>query len=323
MEYDRQDVTFPREVSSKHPLLCIVGPTGSRKSELALAAAERWNGEIISCDSLQLYRGFTIGTAKLTIAKRASVPHHLIDVLDPTEVCSAGEYSRLARAAIADVSGRGRLPIVAGGAGFYLRALLEGLPPLPDRDERLRRSLFEREQRHQGSLYRILQRLDPAAAGRIHEHDVQKLIRALEVRLLTRRTAPDPSAAAPLEAYRVLKLGLDPPREELCRHLDERAQAMFDRGLIDEVAHLIRGGLTGDEKPFESLGYKEAVGVLRGRMTRDQAVAATQLETRHYAKRQLTWFRRDPEIYWIRAFGGSDVAMQECAQKFQDFFAVS
>jgi tRNA dimethylallyltransferase len=292
-------------------LATVVGPTGSGKSALALGLAQQFGGEIVNCDSLQLYRGFDIGTAKTPPAERQEVPHHLFDVLTPQESYSAGEYAREARKIIAEISNRGRLPIVVGGTGFYLRALLEGLPVLPGRDERLREDLQERERLRRGSLHRLLTRLEPGAAARIHANDVQKTMRALEVRLLTQRALPPPAEADPLEGYTVIKLGVDPDREALQQRLAARTRAMFEHGLIEEVRGLLAAGATGYEKPFEALGYKQALLHLRGALTLEQAVESTIVETRQYAKRQRTWFRRDPEVHWLHGFGDE---AEICAQ---------
>jgi tRNA dimethylallyltransferase len=304
--------------------VAIVGPTGARKSQLALRVAEEFNGEIVNCDSLQLYQGFDIGAAKLARLARRGVPHHLFDVLEPHRGYSAGDYARDARIAMADISSRGRLPIVAGGTGFYLRALLLGLPALPARDEALRCRLALRENRRPASLHRILRRLDPAAASRIHARDVQKLIRALEIRMLTRNPLPAPALAEPLKGYRVLQIGLDPSRPQLHEALDARARRMFvpgtpssgivepSAGIVQEVQSLLAHGCTGSEKPFESLGYKQALEYVRGSATLEQAIASTQLETRQYAKRQLTWFRRDPDVHWLPGFGDSPTVIEQC-----------
>lgn len=295
-------------------LATVVGPTGSGKSALALCLAEQFGGEIVNCDSLQLYRGFDIGTAKTLAADRRAIPHHLFDVLTPQESYSAGEYAREARKVIAEITGRGHLPIVVGGTGFYLRALLEGLPALPGRDERLRGRLLDRERLRPGSLHRILTRLDPGAAARIHAHDVQKTIRAMEVRLLTQQALPPPAEARALEGYAVIKLGLDPDRAMLQQRLEERTWAMFEHGLIEEVKGLLAQGATGNEKPFESLGYKQALLHLRGALTLEQAVESTIVETRQYAKRQRTWFRRDPEIRWLAGFGDDAAILAQATQ---------
>lgn len=263
-------------------------------------------GEIVNCDSLQLYRGFDIGTAKTPAGERRGIPHHLFDVLDASVTCSAGEYAREARPVIREISRRGRLPMVVGGTGFYLRALLEGLPELPKRDEALRARLAEREKRRPGALHRLLSRLEPAAAARIHARDVRKLVRALEVRMLTGAPMPARESGAPLAGYRVLALGLAPDRARLHEALAARTEAMFARGLLEEVRGLLARGCTGREKPFESLGYKQALAHLRGEIPLAEAIASTMIETRQYAKRQLTWFRRDARIQWLEGFGTED-----------------
>ncbi len=290
---------------SAYPLVAVVGPTGSGKSELALRIAGEFGGEIINCDSLQIYRGLDIGTAKLTPAERRGIPHHLIDLLQPDQPFSAGEYARLARRALADIASRRRLPVVAGGTGFYLRALLEGLFSGPQRDPALRRRLASREARHPGWLHRLLARADPDAAGRIHPADVQKLVRACEILLLARRplTALFSQGRDRLEGYRVLKLGLDPPRAELYARVDARCRRMFETGLVEEVQGLLRRGYPETLPPLASVGYKQAVQLLRGGLDRAQALEAAQRATRRYAKRQWTWFRRDAGIVWLRGFG--------------------
>ena len=284
-----------------HTLLAVVGPTGAGKSALALNLAEALSGEIVNCDSLQFYRGFDIGTAKTPVSERRGIPHHLFDVLDAQNGYSAGDYARDARLVLAEISARGKVPLVVGGTGFYLRALLEGLPELPARNEELREDLAKREQARPGVLHRLLRRLDPAAAGRIHPHDVQKLIRALEIRVLTGGAPPETGEA--LTGYRVIKIGLDPDRAKLVAKLDARVQAMFSSGLVEEVRGILARGATGEEKPFESLGYKQALRHIRGELTLEQAIESTQIETRQYAKRQCTWFRRDPEVHWISSVG--------------------
>jgi tRNA dimethylallyltransferase len=305
------------------PLVVIVGPTGSGKTTLALGVAESVSGEIVNCDSLQLYRGFDIGTAKIPPAQRGATPHHLFDVLDPQIGYSAGEYARAARAVLHEIAGRNRVPIVVGGTGFYLKALLEGLPPLPERDTTLRENLARREATRPGVLHRLLRRLDPRSATAIHSRDVQKLIRAVEVRVLTRDARPAPEVAEPLTGYRVLKLGLNPDRVELAAVLDQRTREMFERGLLDEVRGLLARGCSGAEKPFESLGYKQALTVVRGETPLEDAVIATQNETRQYAKRQRTWFRRDPEIRWFDGFVHSIRVIEQCAALVREFITLS
>jgi tRNA dimethylallyltransferase len=295
-------------------LAAVVGPTGSGKSALALCLAQQFGGEIVNCDSLQLYRGFDIGTAKTPPGDRRGIPHHLFDVLTPAESYSAGEYAREARKVIAEIAGRARLPIVVGGTGFYLRALLEGLPVLPSRDERLRERLLERERLRPGSLHRLLTRLELGAAARIHANDIQKTLRALEVRLLTQQALPPPAEAQALEGYAVIKLGPDPDRAALQQRLEARTRAMFGGGLIEEVRGLLAQGATGSEKPFEALGYKQGLLHLRGVLTLEQAMESTIIETRQYAKRQRTWFRRDPEIRWLAGFGDDAEILAQATQ---------
>jgi tRNA dimethylallyltransferase len=286
-------------------LVAVAGPTGSGKSDLALLLAEEFNGEIINCDSLQVYRYFDIGTAKLPLAERRGIPHHLIDILDPDQLFTAGEYARLARAAIAEVSARGRLPILAGGTGFYLRALLEGLFEGPVRDQPLRDRLAAREARRPGSLHRLLKRFDSAAAAKIHENDLPKVTRALEICLLTRQPVSRlfQQGRDALRGYRTLKLGLLPDREALHPRLDGRCAWMFEHGLVEEVRRILALGFSPACKPFESHGYKQALQLIQGELSPRDAVFYAQRNTRHYAKRQITWFRRERELQWLRGFG--------------------
>jgi tRNA dimethylallyltransferase len=287
------------------PLPIVLGPTGSGKSELGLRIAREFGGEIVNCDSLQLYRRFDIGTAKVPRAERCSIPHHLIDLIEPTQLFTAGEYARSARAVLAEIAARARMPVVVGGTGFYLRALLEGLSPGPERDAALRDKLQRREDQRPGSLHRILSRLDPETAARIHKNDLNKTLRALEVRLLEGRPMSVLFARgrAPLAGFRPIRIGLDPARELLHRRLDERTAGMFERGLLDEVRGLLASGVPENAKPFESLGYRQALQVVQGRLTPEQAIESTQTETRRYAKRQMTWFRREHPVHWLRGFG--------------------
>ncbi len=290
-------------------LVVIAGPTGSGKSDLALYAAQLLGGEVVNCDSLQIYRHFDIGTAKLRPEERRGIPHHLIDILEPDQIYSAGAYARAAREVVREISARGRIPIVAGGTGFYLRALLEGISPGPARDEELRCRLLHREQKRKGGLHRLLRRLDPEAARRIHENDLNKTLRALELRLIRRARGETLERPDPLTGFRVLKIGLDPDRSWLYERLNQRMLGMFESGLIEEVQSLLASGINTHAKPFESLGYKETVGVIQGRMTREEAITAAQTATRQYAKRQLTWFRREANMHWLNGFG-DDPAIQ-------------
>jgi tRNA dimethylallyltransferase len=304
---------------SQTPLIVVAGPTGSGKSTLALRICEDFSGEIVNCDSLQLYRGFHVGTAKTPESERRGIRHHLLDVLDPSGGYSAGEYARVARTILEEISSRQRLPVVVGGTGFYLRALLDGLPILPESDRRTRERLMAREQRKSGSMRRLLTRLDPSAAERIHPNDTQRVMRAVEIRLLSGQSSPPALETEPLSGYRVLKLGLDPERSLLYKLLDARTLQMFADGLVHEVETLLAQGCSGEEKPFESLGYRQALAFIRGETTLERAIYLTQLETRHYAKRQWTWFRRDPTIQWLSGFGNSLPVIEQCSRILRRF----
>ena len=286
-------------------LVAVLGPTASGKTSLALALARYFGGEIVSCDSVAMYRDFEIGTAKPTRAERAEIPHHLIDVVDPLVDVTAGEYARLARRAVAEIASRGRLPIVSGGTGLYLRAMLEGLFAGPERSEDLRERLRERaEKRGPDYLHRILRRLDPVSAGRIHENDVPKVVRAIEVTLAARRPMTElwQEGREPLTGFRILRFGLNPEREALYSRINVRAQMMFDEGLVSETEKLL--AKYGEAaRPLSSLGYKQAVQFLRGECDRESAVRAAQQAHRNYAKRQMTWFRREPDVRWFSGFG--------------------
>ncbi|HXE91347.1 MAG TPA: tRNA (adenosine(37)-N6)-dimethylallyltransferase MiaA [Terriglobales bacterium] len=300
----------------RDPLLVIVvGPTGSGKSALAAALAERFGGEIVNCDSVAFYREFEIGTAKPSAEERRRVPHHLLDVVGPTESITAGDYARRARAVLAEIRERGHLPIVAGGTGLYLRALVEGLFPGPPRSEELRERLrASARKRGPAHLHRMLRRLDPAAAEKVHPNDAPKLIRALEVCLQARGRMTDlwRKGRDPLTGFRVLRIGLNPERNALYARINQRAKRMFEQGLIEETRELLeRYGEAA--RPLGSLGYKQAVQFLRGEIDPKLAVWATQQAHRNYAKRQMTWFRREPDVHWLRGFG-DDVRVQEEAQ---------
>jgi tRNA dimethylallyltransferase len=309
---------------SVKPLVVIAGPTASGKTSLALRLAEEFGGEIVSCDSVAVYREMEIGTAKPTFQERALIQHHMIDIAWPNDACTAGDYSRQAREALTGITERGHLPIVSGGTGLYLRALIDGLfrapPQKPGRRERLRKLAAAPGPAY---LHRILTRLDPAASGAIHVNDVPKVIRAIEVSLASVSVAGDhpsgPHGTAQrtpmtvqwqkgrdaLTGYRILRLGLNPPRARLYERINQRAAAMFDRGLIEETDRLVaRYGL--DCRPLASLGYAEAIAVLRNELTREQAVAQAQQGHRNYAKRQLTWFRREPDMYWLEGCGSDE-----------------
>jgi len=287
----------------------LLGPTGSGKTELSLELGERFGGEIVSCDSVAVYRGMEVGTAKPTAEERARLPHHLIDVAEPDHPFTAGEYSRAARAALGEIAGRGRLPIVTGGTGLYLRALTEGLFAGPARQEKLRARLrLKAQKRGSAWLHRLLGRLDPVSAARIHANDTPKLIRAIEVCLGARKPLSEvlgdrQLARDPLVGFRLLRIGLNPPRQELYDRLNRRAAAMFEAGLIEETGGLL--ARYGPVKALDSLGYRQALRVLRDSWTVEAAIAAAQQGHRNYAKRQLSWFRCEAEVHWIEAFGNS------------------
>ncbi len=283
--------------------------------------AGEFDGEIVNCDSLQVFRHFDLGTAKLTTEEQRGIPHHLLDITDPDELFTAGEYARLGRLALSDITGRGKLPVVAGGTGFYLRALLDGLFEGPTRDQALRDRLAAREARRAGSLHRILRRLDAAAAARIHANDVPKVMRALEVCLLTRRPVSELFLRGrdALRGYRTLKLGLLPDRDELYRRLDERCARMFEGGLVDEVRGILALGFPASSKPFESHGYKQALQLIEGELSPRDAVFYAQRNTRQYAKRQITWFRREPGLVWLRGFGADEEIQGEALDRVRDF----
>jgi tRNA dimethylallyltransferase len=252
-----------------------------------------------------VYRLMEIGTAKPSLEERARVTHHCIDLYWPNEPCTAGDYARAARAALAGIRERGRIPIVAGGTGLYLRALLDGLAPAPPRDEALRERLREREAtRGLGYLHRLLRRLDARATEAIHPNDTPKLIRSIEVTLAARtpQTAQWAAGRDPLRGYRILKLGLAPAREKLYERIDARCEQMFALGLIEETA-MLREKFGDDCRALGSLGYAQALAVLRGEMSREEAIATTQRSHRNYAKRQGTWFRRESDMRWLQGFG--------------------
>ena len=301
-----------------HPaLVAIVGPTASGKSHLGFTLAKQFGGEILNCDSLQMYRYFDLGTAKPSAEERHGIAHHFLDVLDPNEQFAAGEYMRQARAVLAEVSSRGKLPIVVGGTGFYFRALVDGLFAGPSRNTDLRQRLARRgEARGSAYLHRLLRRLDPASAAKIHPNDQPKLIRALEVCLLARRPASElyREGRAKLEGYRIFKLGLNPPRDALNERINERTRAMFDQGLLEEVQGILARGYPPTIPPLGSHGYRQAVDYLQGKLSREEALYHAQTRTRQYAKRQMTWFRKEPDVRWFSGFGTDpDVERQVAA----------
>ena len=290
-------------MSALPPLaIVILGPTGSGKSDLALDLAAWLAGEIVNCDSVQLYRYLDIGSAKTPREHRRGIRHHLIDILDPDELFTAGDYQRLGRATLADVAARRHVPIVVGGTGFYLRALLHGLFAGPARDEAVRARLSRRPP---ASLHRVLTRLDPNSAARIHPNDTQKLIRALEVRLTTGHplTELHEQSPEPLGGFRLLKIGLDPPRDLLTANIEKRCETMFATGIVNEVRQILAMGYPPESKALESIGYRESLEVIQEKIGEAEALELTRAATRQYAKRQRTWFAREPDVLWLRGFG--------------------
>lgn len=317
---------FPNK-SSESPykpdaaLVAVAGPTGSGKSELALRLAERFGGEIVNCDSVQVFRYFNIGTAKLQEHEWRGIPHHLIDAREPDQVFTAGDFARNARICLHEITGRGRLPIVVGGTGFYLRALVEGLAPGPERDAGLRERLAAREARRPGAVHRLLRRFDAATAARMHPNDVPKAMRALEICLSARRPATEVFAGGrdALTGYRVLKIGLFPDREKLVARLEARVEAMFAGGLVEETEAILARGVPASEKPFESIGYKQALQVVRGELSVKDAIFYSKRDTRQYAKRQMTWFRQEPGLEAVRGFGDEDEVVARVMARVEEF----
>ncbi len=300
------------------PLVAIVGPTASGKSALGVWLAEQLDGEVVACDSTQLYRGFDIGTAKPRAAERRNVPHHLIDVLNPKEPATAGGYRQLALTVLEDLRQRKRLPILTIGTGLYLRTLLEGLAEIPQRSEELRERLRTSAEEHPaGHLHRILERLDPDAAPKIAPGDEQKLIRAIEVCLLAQKPISEVHhmGRKPLEGWRAIKIGLMPPREKLYERIHVRTASMLKQGWMEEVQDLLKSGLDENAKPFDFIGYRELRSVLRREVSLEQAREAIHQATRRYAKRQLTWFRKEPAVQWFPGFG-DDPELQASVFRF-------
>jgi tRNA dimethylallyltransferase len=288
------------------PLLAILGPTASGKSALAIYLARQLNGEVVICDSTQLYRGFDIGTGKPVPAERQGIPHHLLDVLDPSEEATAGGYREMALAVLDDLRLCNKLPILTVGTGLYMRALFDGLADLPQRSENLRvRLRASTAKRGDAYLHRLLKRLDPQSAQRIAPGDTQKLIRAVEVCVLARRplTEVHNQGRTPLTGWHIIKIGLQPHRDQLYSRIHARIDAMLAAGWQAEVSRLLAASRSDTAKPFDFLGYKELRAVLRNEISTNAARQAIQQSTRRYAKRQQTWFRRESNVTWFPGFG--------------------
>lgn len=293
-------------VSKATPLVAIVGPTASGKSALGMLVAEQLGGEVLACDSTQVYRHFDIGTAKPVAEERRRVAHHLLDLVEPQEVFTAGDYRRRAIAVLEDLRQRGVLPVFTVGTGLYLRALLEGLADAPARSEELRARLRKRAgERDAGYLHKMLRRLDPPSAARIAPTDIPKMIRAIEVRLEAGRPMSEIHGRprARLEGFTPIRVGLLPPRAALYARIEKRVETMLEGGWLDEVRSLLDSGLDPAEKPFQFIGYSELRAHLRGVVELSQAIKAIQQATRRYAKRQITWFKREPGVEWFAGFG--------------------
>ncbi len=284
------------------PLIVIAGATASGKTAFAMELAERFPVEIVSADSRQVYRRLDIGTAKASAEERRRVPHHLLDVVDPDEEFSVADFVRLARKAVIDITVRGRLPLVVGGTGLYLRALTGGLAKVPAADPELRRELLRLEANEgEGTLHRRLQQVDPAAAARLHPRDRMRIVRALEVQALTGEPLSELQArhAFTERPCRILSLGMEMPREELYRRIDRRVEEMFAAGLLAEVRALLAAGYSPELKSLQTIGYRESLRHLQGEIDLIECMALVQRHTRRYAKRQSTWFRRDKDIIWV------------------------
>jgi tRNA dimethylallyltransferase len=293
-------------MSGLAPLVVILGPTASGKSALGIELARRFDGEVLVCDSTQIYKHFDIGTGKVPAVERHGIRHHLVDLIEPNEVFTAGEYRRRAEAVLADLRGRGKLPIVTAGTGLYLRALLEGLADAPERSEDIRARLRASAEKHgPGYLHRVLRRIDPQSAGRIAAADEQKIIRAIEMRMLAGKTAGEifDAGRAPLPGFAPVKIGLAPAREELYARIHARIDGMIRAGWIEEVAGLVKRGVAADAKPFQFIGYADWREYLTGTISKEDAVKKIQQATRRFAKRQLTWFRRERDVQWLNGFG--------------------
>ena len=309
------------ELFTSNFFVAVLGPTATGKSALAVTLAERYRGEIISCDSTAVYRGFDIGTDKTPVAGRRGIPHHLIDIANPTDEYTAAQYARDAAAAVRDIHGRGRLPIVAGGTGFYYRALTRGLFPGPSRDAALRGRLESiAERKGLAAVHRLLARVDPASAARIQPRDLKRMVRALEVYFLTGRPLTEHFAAtaAPLPEFQVLPIALRLPPAEISARVVRRVDEQFDRGLLNEMRGLLERGVPETARPFGGLVYRQALEFLHG--VRDEAATRALIaqENRRYARRQLIWFRKEPNLLWLDGPGDAPSTIAAATRLIED-----
>jgi tRNA dimethylallyltransferase len=292
---------------SQKPIIAVVGPTASGKSALAIEIALRMNGEIVNCDSVQIYKGIEIATAKIPIDERQGVPHHLLDFVSPEINYTAGEWAREAGQTIDQIGGRGRVALLVGGTGLYIRALRRPFFPSPPTDDALRQRLNRiREQRGPEHLHRMLRRLDPKSAEELFPRDWPRVQRALEVKLQTgqRMSEQKRNDVQPHTSARQLRLiALDPPRNELYERINQRTEMHFSKGLVEEVRSLLAQGVPANSNALGAHGYRRVVEYLRGERDLVSAIEQTKLDVRHYAKRQMTWFRREPDVTWFKGFG--------------------
>jgi tRNA dimethylallyltransferase len=299
-------------------LIVILGPTASGKSSLGVWLAERLGGEVLVCDSTQVYRHFNVGTGKTTTQEQRGIPHHLMDLAEPDELFTAGEYRRRAIPVLEEVRQRGKTPMLTAGTGLYLRGLLDGLSDTPMRSEALRARLRRQSVRHGPAyLYEMLRKRDPDAAARVAPGDTQKIIRALEICLISGKTVTEIHRARgpKLEGFQVRKIGLMPARNVLYARIEKRVRQMMEHGWLREAGELMARGISPAAKPFTFIGYPQLLAHLRGEMELDRAVLEIQQATRRYAKRQLTWFRKEPGVRWLDGFG-DDASVQEEALRY-------
>jgi tRNA dimethylallyltransferase len=307
--------------SNERDIIAIVGPTASGKSELGIEVALRRNGEIINCDSVQVYQGIQIATAKVPLTERRGVPHHLIDFVSPARTFTAGDWARVAAKTISEIESRGRRAILVGGTGFYLRAVRAPFFPSPSTDSDLRRRLSEiRERRGSEHLHEVLRRFDEAEAGKLNPRDWPRVQRAIEFYLQTgerisnqRPLRPEP----PEVARRMRVMALNPPRSELYERINSRTEKHFADGLVEEVRQLLAAGVPANSSALGAHGYRRVVEYLKGQRDLQSAIEQTKLDVRHYAKRQLTWFRREPAVEWVDGFGDDPAIQQVVLQSLQ------